>query len=160
MTTVGCDLSHVASIGDDAFRDCTSLLPPSLSAWKADPAAVLACLKRQHWLECAPLRYAIYASALVARKQEHLPRSRLSPTPLAFRIAKLPPDMVRVIIEFAHGTAHRSQLLVNIPPAELVPKCGPPRLRHLAEAFVLLLTINFFMFDLLVWCGVPQTRTP
>ncbi|GMI31992.1 hypothetical protein TeGR_g14101 [Tetraparma gracilis] len=56
MTTVDCDLSHVTSIGVDdegahAFAGCTSLLPPSLSADGADPAAVLACLKRKAFLE-------------------------------------------------------------------------------------------------------------
>jgi hypothetical protein len=45
MTTVDCDLSRVTSIGVDAFTGCTSLLPPSLSDCKADPAAVLAHLK-------------------------------------------------------------------------------------------------------------------
>ncbi|GMI36230.1 hypothetical protein TeGR_g10124, partial [Tetraparma gracilis] len=44
MTTVGCDLSHVTSIGPRAFEGCTSLLPPSLSARDADPAAVLTFL--------------------------------------------------------------------------------------------------------------------
>jgi hypothetical protein len=41
MTTVDCDLSNVTSIGANAFYNCTSLLPPSLSAMDADPAAVL-----------------------------------------------------------------------------------------------------------------------
>ena len=45
MTTVDCDLSHVTSIGANAFCGCTSLLPPSLSARDADPAAVLTFLK-------------------------------------------------------------------------------------------------------------------
>jgi hypothetical protein len=47
MTTVDCDLSHVTSIGANAFCGCTSLLPPSLSARDADPAAVLAYLKEK-----------------------------------------------------------------------------------------------------------------
>jgi hypothetical protein len=52
MTTVDCDLSRVTSIGVSsegyhAFAGCTSLLPPSLSAWDADPAAVLAFLKEK-----------------------------------------------------------------------------------------------------------------
>jgi hypothetical protein len=47
MTTVDCDLAHVTSIGPNAFAYCTSLLPPSLSAWDADPAAVLAYLKEK-----------------------------------------------------------------------------------------------------------------
>jgi hypothetical protein len=47
MTTVDCDLSHVTSIGLNAFWGCTSLLPPSLSAENADPAAVLAFLKEK-----------------------------------------------------------------------------------------------------------------
>ena len=47
MTTVDCDLSHVTSIGLDAFYGCTSLLPPSLSPWGADSAAVLAFLKEK-----------------------------------------------------------------------------------------------------------------
>jgi hypothetical protein len=52
MTAVDCDLSRVTSIGvvpgsggghgGHAFTGCTSLLPPSLSASDADPAAVLA----------------------------------------------------------------------------------------------------------------------
>jgi hypothetical protein len=48
MTTVDCDLSHVTSIVVGAFFGCTSLLPPSLSAPGADPAAVLAYLKRKY----------------------------------------------------------------------------------------------------------------
>ncbi|GMI23288.1 hypothetical protein TeGR_g1181, partial [Tetraparma gracilis] len=44
LTTIDCDISHVTSIGPNAFAYCTSLLPPSLSAWDADPAAVLAFL--------------------------------------------------------------------------------------------------------------------
>ncbi|GMI22972.1 hypothetical protein TeGR_g10075 [Tetraparma gracilis] len=48
MTTVDCDLSHVTSIGARAFFNCTSLLPPSLSAGNADPAAVLAYLKEKY----------------------------------------------------------------------------------------------------------------
>jgi hypothetical protein len=112
MTTVDCDLSHVTSIGVDefgnhAFRDCTSLLPPSLSERDADPAAVLAFLKKKSFNERAPLRYAIYASALRARSEENEPRTDESPTPLAFHIAKLPPDMARVIVEFAHGVVVR-----------------------------------------------------
>ncbi|GMI57852.1 hypothetical protein TeGR_g5269 [Tetraparma gracilis] len=62
MTTVDCDLSRVTSIGLNAFRDCTSLLPPSLSAWNADPAAVLAFLKRKSFLERAPERRAFLCS--------------------------------------------------------------------------------------------------
>ncbi|GMI20975.1 hypothetical protein TeGR_g10514 [Tetraparma gracilis] len=52
MTTVDCDLAHVTSIGvsygNHAFSGCTSLLPPSLSAFDADPAAVLAYLKEKY----------------------------------------------------------------------------------------------------------------
>ncbi|GMI22949.1 hypothetical protein TeGR_g8067 [Tetraparma gracilis] len=51
MATVDCNLSHVTSIEADvfghAFVGCTSLLPPSLSAGHADPAAVLAFLKEK-----------------------------------------------------------------------------------------------------------------
>jgi hypothetical protein len=47
MTTVDCDLSHVTSIGVNAFTNCTSLLPPSLSKQNADPAAVLAFLREK-----------------------------------------------------------------------------------------------------------------
>ena len=107
MTAVDCDLSHVTSIGvsfyGHAFAGCTSLLPPSLSAHNADPAAVLAFLKKKSFNERAPLRYAIYASALRARSEENEPRTDESPTPLAFALAKLPPDMVRVVVEFARG---------------------------------------------------------
>jgi hypothetical protein len=62
MTTVDCDLSHVTSIGPNAFHDCTSLLPPSLSARDADPVAVLAFLKRKAFLERAPERRAFLCS--------------------------------------------------------------------------------------------------
>ena len=66
MTTVDCDLSHVTSIGtqsgEHAFAGCTSLLPPSLSAMHADPAAVLAFLKRKSFLERAPERRAFLCS--------------------------------------------------------------------------------------------------
>jgi hypothetical protein len=108
MTAVDCDLSHVTSIGPNAFEGCASLLPPSLSAWNADPAAVLAFLTRKSKDERAAARYAIYASALRARSEEGLPRTAESPTPLAFSIAELPPDMARVIVEFAHGVVRRS----------------------------------------------------
>jgi hypothetical protein len=62
MTTVDCDLSHVTSIGANAFEGCTSLRPPSRSARGADPAAVLACLKRQAYLDRAPERRAFLCS--------------------------------------------------------------------------------------------------
>ena len=62
MTTVDCDLSRVTSIGHNAFYGCTSLLPPSLSAMHADPAAVLAFLKRKSFLERAPERRAFLCS--------------------------------------------------------------------------------------------------
>ena len=62
MTTVDCDLSHVTSIGEDAFAGCTSLLPLSLSKEDADPAAVLAFLKRKAFLERAPERRAFLCS--------------------------------------------------------------------------------------------------
>jgi hypothetical protein len=66
MTTVDCDISHVTSIGvgtwGHAFTKCTSLLPPSLSAMDADPAAVLAFLKRKSILERAPERRAFLCS--------------------------------------------------------------------------------------------------
>jgi hypothetical protein len=52
MTTVDCDLAHVTSVEvyqhwGHAFAGCTSLLPPSLSASGADPAAVLTYLKEK-----------------------------------------------------------------------------------------------------------------
>jgi hypothetical protein len=90
-------------MGPNAFAGCTSLLPPSLSAGYADPAAVLTFLKRKSKDERAAARYAIYASALRARSEEGQPRTSESPTPLAFALAKLPPDMVRVVIEFKRG---------------------------------------------------------
>ncbi|GMI23143.1 hypothetical protein TeGR_g4038 [Tetraparma gracilis] len=66
MTTVDCDLAHVTSIGvaygNHAFAGCTSLLPPSLSDYDADPAAVLAFLKRKSFLERAPKRRAFLCS--------------------------------------------------------------------------------------------------
>jgi hypothetical protein len=52
----------VTSIGVDAFEGCTSLLPPSLSNHDADPAAVLAFLKRKSILERAPERCAFLCS--------------------------------------------------------------------------------------------------
>jgi hypothetical protein len=79
----------------------------------ADPAAVLAFLKRKSFLERAPLRYAIYASMVVERKQEGRPapvpgRSfHSSLYPLSRNLALLPPDMARAIIEFAHGVVQR-----------------------------------------------------
>jgi hypothetical protein len=121
MATVDCDLSHVTSIGvgdflGHAFAGCTSLLPPSLSAHNADPATVLAFLKRRSFLERAPLRYAIYACVRRARDQEvpappavpgTLFRSGRTPTPLAANLALLPPDMTRLVIEFGHGVVPR-----------------------------------------------------
>jgi hypothetical protein len=62
MTTVDCDLSHVTSIGANAVSGCTSLLPPSLAARDADPAAILAFLKRKSFLERAPERRAFLCS--------------------------------------------------------------------------------------------------
>jgi hypothetical protein len=103
MTTVDCDLAHVTSIGGDAFAGCTSLLPPSLSAYGADPAAVLAYLKRKSKDERILARYAIYASIRRARDQEEEPRTLESPTAFAFALAKLPPDMNRLILEFKLG---------------------------------------------------------
>jgi hypothetical protein len=107
LTTVDCDLSHVTSIESDvdghAFVGCTSLLPPSLSARHANPAAVLAYLKRTSKDERILARYAIYASIRRARDEEGEPRTLSSPTPLAFALAKLPPDMNRVIVEFLLG---------------------------------------------------------
>ncbi|GMI21350.1 hypothetical protein TeGR_g8704 [Tetraparma gracilis] len=71
MTTVDCDISHVTSIGvsrlgKHAFAFCTSLLPPSLSAPRADPAAVLTFLKRKSILERAPERRAFLCSLKLA----------------------------------------------------------------------------------------------
>jgi hypothetical protein len=83
---------------------CTSLLPPSLSNQDADPASVLAYLKRKSKDERMAARYAIYASVLVARKQEGKRVAvRRKASPLASAMAKLPFDMNRVILEFAHG---------------------------------------------------------
>jgi hypothetical protein len=107
MTTVDCDLSRVTSIGSNAFRGCTSLLPPSLSKLDADPAAVLAYLKRKSKDERVLARYAIYASIRRARDQEGEPRTDESPTALAFALAKLPPDMNRVILEFKLGVVEQ-----------------------------------------------------
>ena len=112
MTTVDCDLSHVTSIGANAFWGCTSLLPPSLSARDADPAAVLAYLKRKSKDERMAARYAIYASVLVARKQEgRRVAERRRAAPLASRIALLPKEMAREIVEFAHGV-----VVQRLPP--------------------------------------------
>jgi hypothetical protein len=52
-------------------------------------------------------RYAIYASIRRARDEEEEPRTHESPTPLAFALAKLPPDMNRVIVEFLLGVVQR-----------------------------------------------------
>ncbi|GMI29068.1 hypothetical protein TeGR_g7521 [Tetraparma gracilis] len=103
MTTVDCDLSHVTSVGYGAFQGCTLLLPPSLSKPSADPAAVLAYLKRKSKDERVLARYAIYASIRRARDQEGEPRTDESPTAFAFALAKLPPDMNRLILEFKLG---------------------------------------------------------
>jgi hypothetical protein len=72
MTTIDCDLSHVTSIGVSpagyhAFYNCTKLLPPSLSKKDADPAAVLAFLKRKSFLERAPMMRTLLCSL----KQSH-----------------------------------------------------------------------------------------
>ncbi|GMI20391.1 hypothetical protein TeGR_g1354 [Tetraparma gracilis] len=72
MTTVDCDLAHVTSVEvhqhwGHAFAGCTSLLPPSLSAKNADPAAVLAFLKRKSILERAPERSAFLCSLKFAQ---------------------------------------------------------------------------------------------
>jgi hypothetical protein len=110
MTTVDCNLSNVTSIGPNAFTGCTSLLPPSMLALaegSTDPAAVLAYLKRKSFLERNPLRYAVYASIRRARDQEGEPRTHESPTAVAFALAKLPPDMNRVIVEFLLGEVPR-----------------------------------------------------
>jgi hypothetical protein len=104
MATVDCDLSRVTSSGDGAFDGCTSLLPPSLSKEDADPAAVLAFLKRKSKDERMAARYAIYASVLVARKQEgRRVAERRRADPLAARIALLPKEMAREIVEFKRG---------------------------------------------------------
>jgi hypothetical protein len=103
MTSVDCDLSNVTSIGANAFYGCSSLLPPSLSKEGADPAAVLAYLKRKSKDERVLARYAIYASVRRARDQEEEPRTGESPTEFAFALAKLPPDMNRLILEFKLG---------------------------------------------------------
>ena len=62
MTTVGCDLSHVTEIGARAFYGCTSLLPPSLSDYYADPAEVLVYLKRKSKDERVAARSAFLCS--------------------------------------------------------------------------------------------------
>jgi hypothetical protein len=87
----------------DCTEGCTSLLPPSLSNQHADPAAVLAYLKRKSKDERVLARYAIYASIRRARDQEGEPRTDESPTAFAFALAKLPPDMNRLILEFKLG---------------------------------------------------------
>jgi hypothetical protein len=107
LATVDCDLSHVTSIGANDFYGCTSLLPPSLSARDADPAAVLAYLKRKSKDERVVARYAVYASIRRARDQEEEPRTLSSPTAFAFALAKLPPDMNRLILEFKLGVVVR-----------------------------------------------------
>jgi hypothetical protein len=107
LAAVDCDLSHVTSIGANAFYGCTSLLPPSLSARDADPAAVLAYLKRKSKDERVVARYAVYASIRRARDQEEEPRTLSSPTAFAFALAKLPPDMNRLILEFKLGVVVR-----------------------------------------------------
>jgi hypothetical protein len=120
LTTVGCDLSNVTSIGGNAFLDCTSLLPPELCEYDEygeNSDAILAHLKRKFREEIAArvaARYAIYASALVARKREREERTEESPSELAFSIARLPPDMARVIVEFAHGVVPRPKPALSL----------------------------------------------
>ncbi len=53
--------------------------------------------------ERSPLRYAIYASVRRAPDQEEKPRTDESPTAVAFALARIPPDMNRVIVEFLLG---------------------------------------------------------
>ena len=50
-----------------------------------------------------PIACFIRACVRRARDQEEEPRTRESPTAFAFALAKLPPDMNRVIVEFLHG---------------------------------------------------------
>ncbi|GMI25621.1 hypothetical protein TeGR_g4384 [Tetraparma gracilis] len=89
MTTVGCDISHVTSIGVhvdgqcNAFYNCTSLLPPSLSKKNADPAAVLAHLKRKAFLETPA------GAAELAVERENAARAAEFKVEYAARTAKL-----------------------------------------------------------------------
>ncbi|GMI34109.1 hypothetical protein TeGR_g5979 [Tetraparma gracilis] len=112
MTAVDCDLSRVTSIGQDAFAGCLGLLPPDLAEDGADPAAVLAYLKKKAFNEKAPLRYAVYASVRRARDQEEEPRTDESPDERAFAMARLPPDMNRVIVEFLYGAFVRQAVVL------------------------------------------------
>ena len=89
--------------GANAFYNCTSLLPPSLATPNANSAAILAYLKRKSKDERMLARYAVYASVRRARDQEEEPRTDESPTAFAFALAKLPPDMNRLILEFKLG---------------------------------------------------------
>jgi hypothetical protein len=73
-----------------AFAGCTSLLPPSLSYGGEGPAAVLAYLKRKSFLEHPPLRYAIYASVLVACKQEGSRVAERGPPPPSRPVVSAP----------------------------------------------------------------------
>jgi hypothetical protein len=106
MTTVDCDIAHVTSIGHHAFSGCTSLFPPWFSN-KADPAEILAYLKRKSLDEPRSLRYATYVCVRRARAQEGQPRTIRSPHQIAFSIALLPKEMIREILEFAYGITQR-----------------------------------------------------
>ena len=73
-------------------------------------------------------RYAIYASVRRARDLEGWPRRSSFPTPFAFALAKLPPDMNRLILEFKLGVVAPPQsphpvasVLVPFSPSTSLP---------------------------------------
>jgi hypothetical protein len=103
MTTVDCDLSHVTSIGANAFYGCTSLLPAHLAEANADPAAVLVFLKRKSIIERVSERRAFLCSLKHAhggyynRTGDPCGASRR----IIMEFAGLFPEIAEV--EFAHG---------------------------------------------------------
>ena len=56
---------------------------------------------------CYKERLFVMTCVRRARGQEGEPRTLSSPAPLAFALAKLPPDMNRVIVEFLLGAFQR-----------------------------------------------------
>ncbi|GMI32261.1 hypothetical protein TeGR_g15111 [Tetraparma gracilis] len=111
----------------------------------ADPADVLDFLKRKSKDERMAARYVIYASVRRARDEEKEPRTDESPTTLAFKMAKLPADMNRVILEFKLGVVVRRPVegiedvmghlsLVDDPRMDAEAKYGHAQTSHVTAA--------------------------
>jgi hypothetical protein len=83
--------SSVTVLGVGCFAGCSNLLPPELSDYDADPAAVLAFLQRA--LRNAR-RHELLVCVANARREQDAGRGE-AVEELLGRIAKLPPEVVR-----------------------------------------------------------------